>query len=80
MLASLRGAKLKARSFKNQKTEAKIGVCILNRMIEGIVKLTGGFLNRTKPYDKSQQSGTFKGHRFPSEIISYAVWVYFVSR
>jgi hypothetical protein len=28
------GPKLKARSFKNQKTEAKIGVCILNRMTE----------------------------------------------
>tara|TARA_R110002012_G_scaffold5951_1_gene27346 strand:+ start:8144 stop:8506 length:363 start_codon:yes stop_codon:yes gene_type:complete len=28
------GAKLKARSFKNQKTEAKIGVRILNRMTE----------------------------------------------
>jgi hypothetical protein len=28
------GLKLKARSFKNQKTEAKIGVRILNRMTE----------------------------------------------
>ena len=26
---------------------------------------------------KAKQSGAFKGHRFPSEIISYAVWVYF---
>jgi hypothetical protein len=28
------GPKLKARSFTNQKTEAKIGVLILNRMTE----------------------------------------------
>jgi hypothetical protein len=28
------GPKLKARSFKNQKTEAKIGARILNRMTE----------------------------------------------
>jgi len=28
------GHKLKARSFENQKTEAKIGVRILNRMTE----------------------------------------------
>jgi hypothetical protein len=28
------GPKLKARSFKHQKTEAKIGVRILNRMTE----------------------------------------------
>jgi hypothetical protein len=28
------GPKLKARSFENQKTEAKIGVRILNRMTE----------------------------------------------
>ena len=26
---------------------------------------------------KAKQSGAFKGHRFPSEIISYAVWAYF---
>ncbi len=24
----------------------------------------------------SQQSGAFKGHRFPPEIIAYAVWAY----
>ncbi|KKK77165.1 hypothetical protein LCGC14_2856350 [marine sediment metagenome] len=28
------GLKLKARSFKNEKTEAKIGVRVLNRMTE----------------------------------------------
>jgi hypothetical protein len=28
------GPKLKARSFENQKTEARIGVCVLNRMTE----------------------------------------------
>lgn len=28
------GPKLKARSFENQKTEAKIGTCVLNRMTE----------------------------------------------
>ena len=28
------GPKLKARTFENQKTEAKIGVCVLNRMTE----------------------------------------------
>ena len=26
---------------------------------------------------KAKQSGAFKGHRFPSEIISYPVWAYF---
>jgi putative transposase len=26
---------------------------------------------------KAKQSGAFKGHRFPPEIISYAVWAYF---
>jgi putative transposase len=26
---------------------------------------------------KAKQSGVFKGHRFQSEIISYAVWAYF---
>ena len=26
---------------------------------------------------KPKQSGTFKGHRFPPEIIAYAVWAYF---
>ena len=26
---------------------------------------------------KAKQSGAFKGHRFPSEIIPYAVWAYF---
>jgi putative transposase len=26
---------------------------------------------------KAKQSGAFKGHRFPSEIIFYAVWAYF---
>jgi putative transposase len=26
---------------------------------------------------KAKQSGAFKGHRYPSEIISYAVWAYF---
>jgi putative transposase len=26
---------------------------------------------------KAKQSGAFKGHRFPPEIIFYAVWAYF---
>jgi hypothetical protein len=26
---------------------------------------------------KAKQPGAFKGHRFPPEIISYAVWAYF---
>ena len=26
---------------------------------------------------KAKQSEAFKGHRFPSEIIFYAVWAYF---
>jgi hypothetical protein len=26
---------------------------------------------------KAKQSGAFKGHRFPPEIVSYAVWAYF---
>jgi hypothetical protein len=26
---------------------------------------------------KAKQSGAFKGHRFPPEIISYALWAYF---
>jgi len=26
---------------------------------------------------KAKQSRAFKGHRFPPEIISYAVWAYF---
>ena len=30
------------------------GVACFQRALEGIVKLTGGFVNRTKPYDQSQ--------------------------
>ncbi|MEP1596725.1 MAG: IS6 family transposase, partial [Hyphomonas sp.] len=26
---------------------------------------------------KSKNSGAFKGHRFPPEVIAYAVWAYF---
>ncbi|MFG6532169.1 IS6 family transposase, partial [Sulfitobacter sp. 1A15258] len=26
---------------------------------------------------KAKRSGAFKGHRFPPEIIAYAVWSYF---
>jgi len=26
---------------------------------------------------KAKQSGSFKGHRFPSDVIAYAVWAYF---
>ena len=43
----------------------------------GIVKLTGAFSIVRNHMTKAKQSGAFKGHRFPSEIISYAVWAYF---
>ncbi len=42
----------------------------------GIVKLRAASKAGTWTYDQSKQSGAFSGHRFPSEIIAYAVWAY----